>query len=194
MNIKKLRVNTNAFESTNVISACEVPQLPTGAPTTLSPNTSPPTLNPTDSPATGTPSGQPTPLPVTYSPTGTPTQKPTAGVPPPTVKPTPAPLNRPGSDCPPPAECSTPERSCGWGIWNAWTCQCDCAPGFCLSHNQEVSNGFPATRTVKNGPSTSLVSLPHELVYKPKWHLNQIVDLVSLSSTVLRWVYHYHRP
>lgn len=34
-----------------------------------------------------------------------------------------------------------PERDCGWGIWNVWTCQCDCAPGFCLSSNQECYDG-----------------------------------------------------
>lgn len=37
--------------------------------------------------------------------------------------------------------CSDPEEGCGYGIWNVWTCQCDCAPGFCLSANQKCYDG-----------------------------------------------------
>jgi len=41
----------------------------------------------------------------------------------------------------PSRDCEEPEEGCGWGIWNVWTCQCDCAVGFCLSANQQCYDG-----------------------------------------------------
>lgn len=40
------------------------------------------------------------------------------------------------------AQCEDPPGDgCGWGVWNQYTCQCDCNPGFCLSANQKCYDG-----------------------------------------------------
>ena len=74
---------------------------------------------------------------VTSSPTPPVNSNPESTTPKPTIKPT-AVATSTQADCPTPPKCPTEEKECGWGIWNMWTCQCDCAEGFCLSANQQV--------------------------------------------------------
>jgi len=71
--------------------------------------------------------------PASEMPTYVPTQSPTV-----VVVPSKAPT---GVSLRPSRGCAEPEEGCGWGIWNVWTCQCDCAPGFCLSSNQQCYDG-----------------------------------------------------
>jgi len=39
---------------------------------------------------------------------------------------------------------------CGWGIFNPWTCRCDCPVGICLDNNQQCYT--PCTETINTNP------------------------------------------
>ncbi|EJK48070.1 hypothetical protein THAOC_33163 [Thalassiosira oceanica] len=46
--------------------------------------------------------------------------------------------------------CDNMRTDCGWGIFNPWTCQCDCPAGICLDDNQQCYT--PCQETINVNP------------------------------------------
>ena len=46
--------------------------------------------------------------------------------------------------------CDNIRTDCGWGIFNPWTCQCDCPAGICLDDNQQCYT--PCQKTINVNP------------------------------------------
>ena len=75
----------------------------------------------------------------------------------------------------PSRDCEEPEEGCGWGIWNIWTCQCDCAVGFCLSANQVGARLHPVCQH-------SMLTALHLLRI---FHSNATMDVRLTLTTIL---------
>ena len=57
----------------------------------------------------------------------------------PSMNPSMAPSSQP-SETPsanPSQGCANTRTDCGWGIFNPWTCRCDCPAGICLDNNEQ---------------------------------------------------------
>ncbi|KAL3782625.1 LOW QUALITY PROTEIN: hypothetical protein HJC23_000007 [Cyclotella cryptica] len=144
--------------------------LPSSVPSSV-PSRSPssqPSSQPSESPSSQpseSPSSQPSSQP-SESPSSQPSSQPSES---PSSQPSESPSSQPSSE---PSESpiplnilqlnlaklsSNPSRSCenlrtdcGWGIFNPWTCQCDCAVGICLDNNQQCYTR--CDETIKSNP------------------------------------------
>lgn len=66
----------------------------------------------------------------------------------PSESPSAQPSESPSSN--PSRSCENLRTDCGWGIFNPWTCQCECAIGFCFDHNQQCYE--PCDGTIDRNP------------------------------------------
>ncbi|KAL3782622.1 hypothetical protein HJC23_000004 [Cyclotella cryptica] len=114
-----------------------------------------PSSQPSESPSSQ-PSSQPSESPSSQpseSPSSQPSSEPSES---PSSQPSESPSEYPSAE-PSETPSSNPSRSCenlrtdcGWGIFNPWTCQCDCAVGICLDNNQQCYTR--CDETIKSNP------------------------------------------
>ena len=70
----------------------------------------------------------------------------------PSMNPSMAPSSQP-SETPsanPSQGCANTRTDCGWGIFNPWTCRCDCPAGICLDNNEQCY--LPCRETINTNP------------------------------------------
>mmetsp|Transcript_1468 Transcript_1468/g.2820 ORF Transcript_1468/g.2820 Transcript_1468/m.2820 type:complete len:733 (-) Transcript_1468:83-2281(-) len=111
--------------------------MPSGSPSaqpSAVPSNSPSSM-PSESPSTR-PSSQPSALP---------SSQPSAQ---PSAQPSSQPSESPSAN--PSQGCENIRTDCGWGIFNPWTCRCDCPVGICLDNNQQCYH--PCAETIHTNP------------------------------------------
>ena len=72
----------------------------------------------------------------------------------PSESPSAQPSESPSSN--PSRSCENLRTDCGWGIFNPWTCECECAIGICFDHNQQCYE--PCDDTIDRNPFGGCVS------------------------------------
>mmetsp|Transcript_15776 Transcript_15776/g.32987 ORF Transcript_15776/g.32987 Transcript_15776/m.32987 type:complete len:657 (-) Transcript_15776:54-2024(-) len=157
--------------STNRPSSSPLTEIPTSSPSetlSLSPSATPtsfviydPSQSPSESPSSAHPAAYPSLSPSTEFPSSFPSARPTGG-------------------------CDNPEEECGWGVWNPWTCQCDCAPGFCLSANQRCYDG--CTTHIDFNPFGGCIP-----GYDCPWYPSKMGETHCKSTPVIAGIYNIYR-
>merc|ERR1719223_1927624 len=115
----------------------QVTPQPTPAPTTFP--TSQPSLIPSNMPSSipsKQPSNQPSVIP-SNMPSSIPSEQPSS-------QPSESPSANPSQGC------DNIRTDCGWGIFNPWTCRCDCPAGICLDDNEQCYT--PCQETIDTNP------------------------------------------
>merc|ERR1711906_11090 len=69
-------------------------------------------------------------------------------IPQPSTQPSSMPSETPSAN--PSRSCENLRTDCGWGIFNPWTCVCDCAVGYCYDGNDQCY--LPCAETINNNP------------------------------------------
>ncbi len=106
--------------------------------------TAQPSSRPSSRPSSsGLPSSQPSSQ-LSSSPSSQPSSQPSEFMGVPSGQPSESPSANPSQGC------ENIRTDCGWGIFNPWTCRCDCPVGICLDHNEQCYH--PCRETINTNP------------------------------------------